>query len=160
VRVYPEIQATGNGVYYWLSAFILVAILVIYILFMIYVDYSIKIEKFYFNFPVSLLRYSNIFLYWILQQPIVEIFISIYSCQDGFLVADQTLQCWGGMHIFYCILFSICLLLYIVLFLLISSFYNESRPYHTDAFSRLDTNFETYITLYRILITIIGHFVY
>ena len=42
---------------------------------------------------------------------------------------------------------------------MISFFYNESRPYHTDAFARLDTSFETYVTLYKVLITIIGHFV-
>lgn len=75
-------------------------------------------------------------------------------------MVDHSLECWSGMHIFFCILFSVCLMCYIVLFLLIASFYNESRPYHTDAFARLDTNFETYITLYRILVTIIGHFLY
>lgn len=47
-----------------------------------------------------------------------------------------------------------------MIFLLISFFYNESRPYHTDAFARLDTNLETYITLYRVLIVIVGHFLY
>jgi hypothetical protein len=73
---------------------------------------------------------------------------------------DHTLKCLSGMHIFYCILFSISLILYIVIFLLISFFYNESRPYHTDAFSRLDANFETYMTLYRIAVTIIGHFLF
>ncbi len=64
------------------------------------------------------------------------------------------------MHIFYCILFSLTLLTYIGIMLLISFFYNESRPYHTDAFARLDTNFETYFTLYRIVITIVGQFLY
>lgn len=44
--------------------------------------------------------------------------------------------------------------------LLISFFYNESRPYHTDAFARLDTNFETYISLYKVLICIVGYFLY
>jgi hypothetical protein len=68
--------------------------------------------------------------------------------------------CWGTIHIFYCCLFSLCLTLYIMIFLLISFFYNESRPYHTDAFARLDTNLETYMTLYRIVITIVGHFLY
>lgn len=44
--------------------------------------------------------------------------------------------------------------------MLISFFYNESRPYHTDAFARLDTNFESHVTIYKIFITIIGHFLY
>jgi len=57
-------------------------------------------------------------------------------------------------------LFSLSLFGYFLIFLLISFFYNESRPYHTDAFTRLDTNLETQLTLYKILITIIGHFLF
>ena len=72
----------------------------------------------------------------------------------------KDLSCWQGMHIFYCILFSICLIVYVGIIILISFFYNESRPYHTDAFARLDTNFETYLALYRILIAVVGHFLY
>ena len=49
---------------------------------------------------------------------------------------------------------------YLMIFLLVSFFFNESRPYHTDAFSRLDCNFETYLTFYKLVITIIGHFLY
>lgn len=64
------------------------------------------------------------------------------------------------MHIFYCILFAFTLFGYFVVFNLISFFYNESRPYHTDAFARLDTNFETHVMLYKLLITIISHFCY
>jgi hypothetical protein len=92
--------------------------------------------------------------------PIIEVFISIFSCKDGVHIVDHNMDCWSGIHIFYCILFSICLIGYFMIFLLISFLYNESRPYHTDAFTRLDTNFETYMTLYKILITIVGHFLY
>lgn len=123
-----------------------------------YIDYSIKIDKFYFTFPIKLLRYQSSFMFWILLHPITECFIAIFSCNNGVHIIDSTLVCWQGMHIFYTILLSICLLLYFIIFLLISFFYNESRPYHTDAFARLDTNFETYMTLYRIVVVIIGHF--
>jgi hypothetical protein len=75
-------------------------------------------------------------------------------------VIDNSLQCWTGIHIFYCILFSITLFGYFLVFSLIAFFYNESRPYHTDAFARLDTNFETQMMLYKIIITVIGHFVF
>jgi hypothetical protein len=102
--------------------------------------------------------------------PIVQTFVSIFSCQalpgapagstDTYHIIDTGLQCWNGLHIFYCILFSVALFGYCIVFILISFFYNESRPYHTDAFARLDCNFETHITLYKILITILGHFLY
>lgn len=124
----------------------------------IYIDYSLKIDKFYFIFPLKLMMYMSSFIYWILMHPIVEIFISIFSCSNGTHVVVTSLVCWSGIHIFYCALFSVFLILYICIFLLISFFYNESRPYHTDSFARLDTNFETYLTLYRVSIIIKGHF--
>ena len=108
---------------------------------------------------MTILRYSNILIYWVFMMPIIEIFISIYSCVDGHHIVETSIQCWSGLHIFYCALFTISLLLFFIIFLLISFLYNESRPYHTDAFARLDTNFETFMTLYKILITIIGHFI-
>jgi hypothetical protein len=64
------------------------------------------------------------------------------------------------MHIFYCALFGVALFGYCIAFGLISFFYNESRPYHTDALARLDTNFETLLTTYKLFVTIIGHFCY
>mmetsp|Transcript_2160 Transcript_2160/g.2077 ORF Transcript_2160/g.2077 Transcript_2160/m.2077 type:complete len:135 (+) Transcript_2160:342-746(+) len=132
--------------------------MVCYILMMIYIDQSIKIEKFYFVFPLKAMRYLSSFIFWVLMLPIVEIFISIYSCVDGKHKVMENVDCWSGIHYFYCGLFTICLIIYIFIFLLISFFYNESRPYHTDAFSRLDTNFETYLMLYRVAVLIIRHF--
>jgi len=160
LRVYPLLENEGQTNYYWILAYGFMLLLVAYILQLIYIDYSIKIDKFYFTLPIKLLRYSSSFIFWVLIQPIVEIFISIFQCEDGLHQIDKGIVCWEGIHIFYCILFSFCLLLYIAISLMISFFYNESRPYHTDAFARLDTNFETYITVYRIAVTIIGHFLY
>ena len=125
---------------------------------LIFIDYSIKIDKFYFVFPLKIMRYLSSFFFWVFMMPIIEIFISVFSCSNGHHIVDTSLLCWQGMHIFYCILFSVALIIYFLIFLLISFFYNESRPYHTDAFARLDTNFETYFTMYRIAITIIGQF--
>lgn len=160
IRIYPILEDTESSIYYYISAFGLIIILVLYIVQLIYIDYSIKIDKFYFVLPIKVLGYKSIFIYWIFMMPIIDIFIGIFSCEDGVHMVDHTLSCWSGIHIFYCILFSISLMGYIVIFILVSFFYNESRPYHTDALARLDTNFETYITLYKILITIIGHFLY
>ena len=171
VRMYPLLEGDfgliGGGfpLYYYIAAFGLIVTLIIYLLLLVYIDYSIKIEKFYFMLPVKLLRYASSLFLWVFMMPIVEVFVSIFSCislNDGttntYQVIDNTLQCWSGIHIFYCILFSVTLFGYITVFMLISFFYNESRPYHTDAFSRLDTNFEQHMTLYKLLITIVGHF--
>ena len=92
--------------------------------------------------------------------PIVEIFIAIFSCENGYNTAVSSLECWQGLHIFYCIVFAVALFGYFLVFLLIAFFYNESRPYHTDAFARLDCNLEVYILVYKFAIAIISHFVY
>ena len=163
VRIFPLVdEESYGGLYYWIMAFCLIFVLIVYFLMLVYIDYSIKIDKFYFTLPIKLLRYASSFIYWILMMPIIEIFISIFSCNSdtGTHAIDTSLACWSGIHIFYCILFSLSLMAYFVIFFLISFFYNESRPYHTDAFARLDTSFETYVTLYKIIITIIGHFLY
>lgn len=173
IRIYPLLEGNGPGdgfpLYYWIIAFGLIVILILYFLLLLYVDYSIKIEKFYFMLPVKLLRYCSSLIFWVFMMPIIEVFISIFQCKANttgpdltttYHYIDRGLQCWSGIHFFYCILFSFALLGFIIVFLMISFFYNESRPYHTDAFSRLDTNFETYMTLYKILVTMVGHFCY
>jgi hypothetical protein len=117
---------------------------------------------------VILLRIFSSLFFWVFLMPITEVFVSIFSCQTlpgststvTYNYIDTSLQCWGGLHIFYCALFSVALAGYILVFSLISFFFNESRPYHTDALARLDTNFESLLTLYKLFVTIIGHFCY
>lgn len=155
IRIYPMLES-GSAMYYWIVAYVLILILILYFFQLIYIDYSIKIGKFYFLFPIKLVRYCSSFIFWVFMMPIIDVFVSIFSCHDGYHIVDHTVECWAGLHIFYCILFTISLFAYFVVFHMIAFFYNESRPYHTDAFARLDTNFETYLTLYKILITIIG----
>lgn len=51
VRIYPLLGAS-NGLYYYIVAFLFVFVILVYVLFLIYIDYSIKIDKFYFIFPI------------------------------------------------------------------------------------------------------------
>lgn len=157
--MYPILEG-ADTIYYWIVSFGLIVVLFVYLTSLFYIDYSLKIEKFYFMFPIKTLKFLSSFVFWLFMQPIIEIFISIFSCKDGFHLVDKSLECLSGIHIFYCILFALSLFGYFVVFLLISFFYNESRPYHTDAFARLDANFETYVTLYKFVIAIVGHFLY
>ena len=67
--------------YYYALAYFFIFILIVYIIILFYIDYSIKIEKFYFVFPLKLMRYTSSLVFWILLIPIVEVFISIFSCK-------------------------------------------------------------------------------
>jgi hypothetical protein len=154
------IEQSGQPIYYWILAYLAIFVMISYFILLVYIDYSIKIEKFFFIFPIKLIRYFSSFIFWILIIPFIQVFASIFSCNNGYHSVVTSLECWTGIHIFYCILFTISVIGYVIVFILIAFFYNESRPYHTDAFARLDTNFETYLTLYKILITVVGHFLY
>ncbi len=70
----------GYSLYYYVVAFALIAILVLYFLLLLYVDYSFKIEKFYFTLPVVLLRIFSSLFFWVFLMPITEIFVAIFSC--------------------------------------------------------------------------------
>jgi hypothetical protein len=84
VRIYPLIENSKTDIYYYIAGFGFIFILLIYILMLIYIDYSIKIDKFYFVFPLKVMRYLSSFLFWALMLPIIEIFISVFSCSGGY----------------------------------------------------------------------------
>lgn len=78
------LESAADPVYYWIVAYCLIIVLFMYIVQLVYIDYSIKIEKFYFIFPIKIMRYLSSFIFWVLMMPIIEIFISIFSCSDGY----------------------------------------------------------------------------
>jgi hypothetical protein len=84
IRIYPLLEGGGEGdgfpLYYWIIAFGLIVVLILYMLLLVYVDYSIKIDKFYFMLPVKLLRYCSSLVFWVFMMPIIEIFVAIFSC--------------------------------------------------------------------------------
>ena len=57
-------------------------ILILYLLLLVYIDYSIKIDKFYFMLPVKLLRITSSLVFWVFMMPIIEIFVAIFSCSQ------------------------------------------------------------------------------
>jgi PAS domain S-box-containing protein len=158
LRIYPAIETSKSSNNYFTFMFAMVAVLIFYVLQMLYIDYSIKIHKFYFNFPIKLQRAFNCTFYWLLLTPIVESFVSIFSCKDGYHIVARDLQCWTGIHIFYCFFFFIALLVFFIIIILMSYFYNESISSSIDVLARLDCNFEVYFAIYRIFIAILAHF--
>lgn len=102
-------------------------------------------------------RLSTLY-FWILVIPVTDFFISVYECEDGVQAIDTTLECWGTKHAFLIAIFSLGLLLFFIISIAISLLFNEARPYHTDALTRLDTNLEVYLTVYRIILTVVSHY--
>ena len=157
IRIYPAIETAQSTGTYLAAMFLIVAFIIIYLLFLVFVDYSISINKFYFNFPVKYLMIMSSVLIWILVCPITEILIAIFNCDsNGNHNVMQGTKCWQGVHIFYTFLCVFCFLLFLLICVMIAQLYNESRSTCVDALGRLDTNVELYFLLYRVGLAIIS----
>jgi len=156
IRIFPAIESAENSSSYQASIYIMSAFLIIYILQIIFVDYSIGIGKFYFTFPVKLLDNMSALLIWILVSPITETMASIFNCSDGYHSVMVNTECWSGLHIFLCFFCIFNFILLVLISILVALLYNESRSTSVDSLTRLDTNLELYLLLYRIGVAIIS----
>lgn len=97
---------------------------------------------------------------WVFLIPTTDFFISVFQCDPdtGYHKVDTNLKCWGAQHAFFCVIFAIGLVLSVTLAVIIALLFNESRPSHTDSLTRLDTNQELYLALYRIILVVVSHF--
>ena len=50
------IEESGQAIYYWILAYSAIFVMISYFILLVYIDFSIKIEKFYFIFPIKLIR--------------------------------------------------------------------------------------------------------
>ena len=90
---------------------------------------------------------------WVFYLPFFESFISIFKCNDDNMhYLDTSLKCFEGIHIF---LFVICMIFLVILFVInivVAFLYNETQPVKEDALSRLESNFELGLVIYRSLV--------
>lgn len=121
-------------------------------IFLVYLHYSLKNPYFYLESLVQLLRYLLVVSNCVLFLPFYEIFISIFRCENGHHYLIMTLECYQTEHIIACLLSIFALLIYISINAVIAILYNETQPVKDDALSRLDSNFEVIMLIYRILI--------
>jgi hypothetical protein len=96
----------------------------------------------------------------VLLIPTFDFFISIFECDasTGKHKILTSLTCWSALHACYCAIFSVGLVLFLSITVLISLLNNESRPSNTDSLTRLDTNQEVYLTVYRIILVVVSHY--
>jgi len=156
IRVLPALENSKNTRLYVTVIICMVVFLALYIFQIIYIDYSITMNKFYFTFPIGLVRIMSSVLFWILITPITETMVSVFYCNNDYHSIMTSTECWTGIHFFYIVLCMIGLLLLSVISLLIALFYNETRLDSIDCLSRLDTNLEVYLFLYRFILAIIS----
>ena len=158
-RIYPAIEDSDNVTFYWVAQYFFFGLLIFYIVQAFYIEYCLSIARLHARLSVKILQFLSSVLFWVSYVPMIENFVSIYSCKDGYHIIDTSLECWTGIHIFYCIFFTFALLLTVLIVFIISVFYNESRANVKDGLRRLDASLEVQIVFYRLVITIVAHFV-
>ena len=125
-----------------------------------YVILSTQIGKFYFIWPVNLLRgHLNLFN-WILFSPLMEVLISIFKCEDGKNKIVQTMNCYEGIHVFFVVLSIIIILLLLLIILLSTFLYRETQLSQTDSSAKIHDYSEILWILFRLLIVIYSTFVF
>jgi hypothetical protein len=163
IRIYPMVIKSNSRETYWFFMYFPLAIVFIHMVLGFLLDQSLQKTK--GRYPklflsIKLLQILSTLMFWVLLIPAVDFFISIFECSPdtGLHLYDPQLVCWGGTHSFYCALFSVALVLFIFVTSVIALFYNESRPSHTDMLTRLDTNQEVYLVVYRIILVVVSHY--
>jgi hypothetical protein len=99
---------------------------------------------------ISLLRLMFILAYSVLFFPFIDQLASIFNCSDDnhhYMLRD--LVCYSSEHIQLMVAASIGLVLFLSINLMIATLYNETQPVKEDALSRLDSNFELIMLVYR-----------
>ncbi len=135
-RLEPMIEDNQSVSFFWILYFFAVFVIVAIIGLIIYTIYSLSINKFYFLWPVNLLKTSLTFMYWVLFIPFMEVFMAIFRCENGHHLIDSSLQCYQGMHIFFVVFSLIFVLLLLIICSITALFYNETQPIQEEAFAR------------------------
>lgn len=99
-----------------------------------------------------------LFLFWVFYMPFYESFISILQCEDGYHYVDKSLECYGGLHIFFIVLCLVFLVLLVVNNLVIALLYNETQPVQEDCLSRLESNLEVILIIYKSVVATFSNF--
>ena len=163
IRIYPAVIRNGGEITYWFFMCCPLVLIFVYLILVLLIDAALNLTK-----GKSLRLYSSIriiqlfhcYIFWVLLIPTFDFFISIFECDanTGKHKILKSLTCWSATHACYCALFSVGLVLFLSVSVLISLLHNESRPSSTDALTRLDTNQEVYLTVYRIILVVVSHY--
>ena len=99
IRIYPAIESAKSTELYVTTIIIMVLYVLLYIVNLIFIDYSIGIGKFYFRFPIVILGNMSSLLIWILIGPITETMVSVFDCNGDYHQIMESTKCWEGIHI-------------------------------------------------------------
>ena len=157
-RIIPAIEDNQSSSFFWVLYFFAISVIIIIILSFIYMIYSISKNSFYFVWPIILLKELLTLIYWILFNPFMEAFMSMFKCDNGMNKIVTSLNCFSGIHIFY-ILLSLFFIIFLCLIALLALFfYSDSQPIQRDVSARIDDNSQLLLLCFRFIIVIYSTF--
>jgi len=145
IRIYPAVIRNGGEITYWFFMCSPLVLILIYLTLVLLIDAALNLTKgksLRLYLSIRIIQQFHCLFFWVLLIPNFDFFISIFECDanTGKHKILTSLTCWSALHACYCAIFSVGLLLFLSVTVLISMLNNESRPSNTDALTRLDTN--------------------
>jgi len=163
IRIYPAAIRNGGEVTYWFFMCCPLVLIFLYLTLVLLIDAALNLTKgksLRLYLSIRIIQLLHCLFFWVLLIPTFDFFISIFECDasTGKHKILTSLTCWSALHACYCAIFSVGLVLFLSITVLISLLNNESRPSNTDSLTRLDTNQEVYLTVYRIILVVVSHY--
>lgn len=121
---------------FWIVYFLGILFVLLSISSYIFISYSVVSHKFIITWPINLLRFLFLVMIWIGFLPFLEAFLIIFECSTEMQEIMGASSCFTGLQIFFMI-FSVCfIILYILICLMISLYFVETKEIPENAFSR------------------------
>jgi hypothetical protein len=144
IRIYPAVIRNGGEITYWFFMCFPLALIFLYLFLVLLIDAALNLTKgksLRLYLSIRIVQLFHCLFFWVLLIPTFDFFISIFECDatTGNHKILTSLACWSPLHACYCAIFSLGLVLFLSISVMISLLNNESRPSNTDALTRLDT---------------------
>ena len=147
LRVLPAVRR--NATFFWILYYFSISFIIIILILFIYMIFGTP-KQFCYKLSVLILNECLTALYWILFNPIMEIFITVFKCDNDYHEIDKKMLCYKGIHIFYVVLTLIFMIIFILITFFISIFYNETQANKRDASAKIEYTTDFVMIIYRI----------
>ncbi|CAD8074133.1 unnamed protein product [Paramecium primaurelia] len=123
---------------------------------LLYLVLSNRTEKLSKTLPMTMLKSIINLMLSILYMPIVDLFISVWTCKDSYHFSFTNYECWTGSHTVHSIVAIIFLIIFYILSAIHSFLYYEARFIYTNSLSK-QSGFDDFILKTYIVIQVLNY---
>jgi len=141
-RLFPLIEDLGSVLWFY-CGYVLIGVVILICALMIVLKFRNALNPFLATFA-----YLVQFVYWIGFIPIMELFLSVWNCEDNKLIGAQ---CWDIIHDIIIAITCVLLLSWMLVITVFTFVTGYSQPHRQDPFAHYPWKFELYYSILRIL---------